>query len=61
MADPTIGMYVGYEEIDRRRRREDEHEKLTRFICEACKSATREHRTHPGVQHLPGICDCPCR
>lgn len=34
---------------------------LTRFICHACRAANREHRTHPGVQHLPGICDCPCR
>lgn len=44
-----------------RARRLVEQERLTRFICQACKTATHEHRTHPGAQHLPGICDCPCR
>lgn len=43
------------------RKRERERERLTRFICVACRLATKEKRTHPGVQHQPGICDCPCR
>jgi len=42
-------------------RRERERERLTRFICEPCRRASKEKRTHPGVQHVPGICDCPCR
>ncbi len=36
-------------------------QKLTDFICEACRKANREGLTHPGVRHMPGICDCKCR
>ena len=35
--------------------------RLTDFICEACRKATREKTTHPGARHAPGICDCKCR
>lgn len=35
--------------------------RLTDYICAACRTADREHTTHPGQMHLPGICDCPCR
>lgn len=49
------------EESKQRRKRERQREKLTRFICKSCQEASREKRTHPGVMHLPGICDCPCR
>jgi hypothetical protein len=48
-------------QIRERRKREREREKLTRFICAACRKANEEKRTHPGAQHMPGICDCPCR
>lgn len=34
---------------------------LTAYICWACRKANREDRTHPGANHMPGICDCPCR
>lgn len=42
-------------------RRERERDRLTRFICDPCRDANRTKSTHPGVQHQPGICDCPCR
>lgn len=31
------------------------------YICDKCKKANKEGNTHPGVRHLPGICDCECR
>jgi len=34
---------------------------LTAFICRPCKDANATKSTHPGVQHMAGICDCPCR
>jgi hypothetical protein len=51
------------QKLEQRRRiaRELERERLTRFICRFCKDANKTADTHPGVQHLPGICDCPCR
>ena len=36
-------------------------QKLTDYICEACRQANEKKRTHPGANHLPGICDCRCR
>lgn len=42
-------------------RRDRERENLTRFICAECREANKTGDTHPGVRHLPGICDCPCR
>lgn len=33
----------------------------TAFICQVCKKADKEKETHPGVLHIPGICDCECR
>lgn len=42
-------------------RRKREQEKLTRYLCEECREANRTGDTHPGVRHLPGLCDCPCR
>jgi hypothetical protein len=48
-------------ELKERRQRERERDRLTRFICKACRDANTENRTHPGTQHMPGICDCPCR
>jgi hypothetical protein len=44
-----------------RLKRDRERERLTRFLCKSCRQANAEGRTHPGVQHQPGICDCPCR
>ena len=34
---------------------------LTAFICDECRRANKNKTTHPGVRHLPGICDCKCR
>jgi hypothetical protein len=48
-------------QMQERRKRERERERLTRFTCAACKEANRTKSTHPGTQHVPGICDCPCR
>ena len=48
-------------EIKEQRKRDRERDKLTRFICEPCREANASGRTHPGVMHMPGICDCPCR
>jgi hypothetical protein len=31
------------------------------YICGECREADRTKRTHPGVRHQPGICDCSCR
>lgn len=36
-------------------------QKLTDFICQPCRKATAEKRTHPGANHVAGICDCRCR
>lgn len=33
----------------------------TRYICDECRKADKAKNTHPGVRHLPGICDCSCR
>lgn len=33
----------------------------TAYICDECRQADKERRTHPGVRHRPGICDCECR
>ena len=35
--------------------------KKTAYICELCRKADKEKRTHPGAHHPPGICDCSCR
>jgi hypothetical protein len=32
----------------------------TAYICAECREANRLQAIHPGVQHLPGICDCIC-
>lgn len=32
-----------------------------KFICDTCRLSDRLKETHPGVRHLPGICDCKCR
>lgn len=42
-------------------RRERERDRLTRYLCHPCREANKTGSTHPGVQHQPGICDCPCR
>lgn len=49
------------EDIRAQRKRDRQREKLTRFICKPCREANTQKRTHPGVMHMPGICDCPCR
>ena len=36
-------------------------QKLTDYICDVCRVANREGKTHPGQFHMPGICDCKCR
>lgn len=35
--------------------------KKTDYICPECRRCDKEKMTHPGVRHLPGICDCECR
>ena len=35
--------------------------RLTAYVCIACRQAKRDQTTHPGANHAPGICDCPCR
>lgn len=35
--------------------------KLTDHICVTCRAASAKHDMHPGQNHRPGICDCPCR
>ena len=35
--------------------------KETAYFCGACREADKNGRTHPGMTHMPGICDCICR
>lgn len=47
--------------MSKQTKREREEERLTRYLCPACRKANKEHDTHPGHRHAPGLCDCPCR
>ena len=49
------------EETAAKRRGEKAAAKLNAYICDPCRAATKAKRAHPGTQHAPGICDCPCR
>jgi hypothetical protein len=31
------------------------------YICPICRECDKKKITHPGVRHIPGICDCHCR
>jgi hypothetical protein len=33
----------------------------TAYICPVCRAADAQRTTHPGVRHLPGVCECRCR